>query len=245
MFESVVIDAVGEDVHRAFVIAQHDGAEVDCLDQPAGAVDPGDVADADVVVEDQEEAGDEVLDQRLRAEADGQADDAGAGQHRHDVDVQLAQDGQSRRRRGRATSARSCTSRPSVRARLTCSTRSGPPPLSTCASSRAVDAATIAYQQVGEQRDHQDAQPRGHEPVEERGPARLHRHAERRRRRGPEAVSAASTTRKTTAARDPHRRSPLTGLVASRLAGREAGQRPLRQARRQLGRRIGCERGGT
>ena len=33
------------------------------------------------------------------------------------------------------------TSRPSVRARLMCSMRSGPPPLRTCASSRAVDVA--------------------------------------------------------------------------------------------------------
>ena len=38
--------------------------------------------------------GDDVADQRLRAEADREADDAGAGQDRRDVDVELAQDDQ-------------------------------------------------------------------------------------------------------------------------------------------------------
>ena len=37
---------------------------------PAGAVDGGDVADADLVLEDEEEAADDVADQRLRAESD-------------------------------------------------------------------------------------------------------------------------------------------------------------------------------
>ena len=49
-----------------------------------------DVADADLVLEDQEEPADDVADQRLRAEADRQAGDAGAGQHRRDVHARTA-----------------------------------------------------------------------------------------------------------------------------------------------------------
>ena len=84
-------------MHRAFLVAQHDRPQVDLFDQPALAVDDGDVADAHLILEDQEEAGDDVAHQRLRAEADRQADDAGAGQRRGDVDVELAQRSSVRR----------------------------------------------------------------------------------------------------------------------------------------------------
>ena len=49
------------------------------------------VADLDAVFQQQEQSGDQVLHQLLRAEADGDADDAGAGQQRRDVDADLAQ----------------------------------------------------------------------------------------------------------------------------------------------------------
>ena len=89
--------AVGEDVDRAFLVAQHDRAQVDFLDEPALAIDDRDVADAALVLEDQEEAGDDVAHDRLRAETDRQPRDAGARQRRRDVDAQLAQDHQSPR----------------------------------------------------------------------------------------------------------------------------------------------------
>ena len=89
--------AVREDVHGAFLVAQHDGPEVDGLDEPALSVDDGDVADAHLILEDQEEAGDDVAHERLRAEADGQPDDAGAGERRGGVHAQLAERRESRR----------------------------------------------------------------------------------------------------------------------------------------------------
>ena len=52
------------------------------------------VADLHGVLQQQEDAGDQVLHQFLRTEADGHADDAGAGQQRRDVDADLAEDGQ-------------------------------------------------------------------------------------------------------------------------------------------------------
>ena len=67
-----------------------------CFDEPAGAVDRRDVTDADLILEEEEEAADDVADQRLRAEADRQAGDAGAGQHRGDVDLELLQNHQGR-----------------------------------------------------------------------------------------------------------------------------------------------------
>ena len=59
-------------------IAQDDRPEVDLLDGAADAVDLGGIADADLVLGDQEQARDDVFHERLRAEADGQADDARA-----------------------------------------------------------------------------------------------------------------------------------------------------------------------
>ena len=51
---------------------------------------------AHLILEDQEEPRDHVAHQVLRAEADGQPGDAGAGEDRHDVDRQLAQQHQDR-----------------------------------------------------------------------------------------------------------------------------------------------------
>ena len=65
--------AVREDVHGALLVAQHDRAQVHLLDQPALAVDDRHVADAHLVLEDQEEPGDDVAHERLRAEADAPA----------------------------------------------------------------------------------------------------------------------------------------------------------------------------
>ena len=57
-----------------------------------------DVADAVLVLEQHEQAGDEVLDQVLRAEAERDAGDAGAGQQRREVHPELAQDQHDRDR---------------------------------------------------------------------------------------------------------------------------------------------------
>ena len=54
------------------------------------------LADAESIVEQVEDAGDHVLDQRLRAEADGDADDAGAGDQRPDLDAERGQHHQQR-----------------------------------------------------------------------------------------------------------------------------------------------------
>ena len=54
---------------------------------PVACAGVDDVADAVLVLEDHEDAGEEVLDQALRAEADGDTDDAGAGDDRADVDA--------------------------------------------------------------------------------------------------------------------------------------------------------------
>src|SRR5690606_40113029 len=48
-------------------------------------------ADADLVLENDEEAADDVLDERLRAEADRQAHDARAGKDGRDVETEVAQ----------------------------------------------------------------------------------------------------------------------------------------------------------
>ena len=72
-------------------IAQHDRAQVDLLDVAGHAVDAREVADADLIFENEEEPRDHVADEILRAEADRQPRNPGAGQDRHDVDAELAQ----------------------------------------------------------------------------------------------------------------------------------------------------------
>ena len=83
-------------MNRAFGVAQHDRPEVDGFDQPADAVDRRDVADPHLVFENQEETADHVAHQRLRAEADRQAENAGAGQERRDVQAEGVQHHQQR-----------------------------------------------------------------------------------------------------------------------------------------------------
>ncbi len=87
--------AEGNDVHRAVGGAQADGADRDVLDRARQSRHRDVVADLDGVLEQQKQAGDEVLHQLLRAEADGNADDAGAGQQGCDVDADFAQRGQT------------------------------------------------------------------------------------------------------------------------------------------------------
>jgi len=90
--------AVRDHVDDALEVAEDDRPQVDLFDEPAGAVDHRDVAHPHLILDDEEEAGDHVADQRLRAESHRKADDAGAGQHRRDVDIQLAENHQHGRR---------------------------------------------------------------------------------------------------------------------------------------------------
>ena len=55
-----------------------------------------DIADGDAVLQQDEEPGDDVLHQGLRAEADGEAGDTHAGEHRRDVEADLGEDHQRR-----------------------------------------------------------------------------------------------------------------------------------------------------
>ena len=55
------------------------------------AVEVDDVADAELVLDEDEHAGQEVAHERLRAEADRDAEDAGAGEQRAEVDPDLAE----------------------------------------------------------------------------------------------------------------------------------------------------------
>src|SRR5260221_354977 len=85
--------AEGGRVHPAGVVAQADGADRDGLDDAGVTLaDIDDVADSQRVLDQHEEAGDDVLDQRLAAEADGETDDPRPGEERRDVDADLGED---------------------------------------------------------------------------------------------------------------------------------------------------------
>ncbi len=83
--------AVADVPNGAVDIAQPGHAQADRLDDAGGLAEVDDVTDAVLVLEDHEDAGEEVLDEVLGAEAEGDADDAGAGDDRCDVDAQLGQ----------------------------------------------------------------------------------------------------------------------------------------------------------
>src|SRR5712691_1799064 len=72
------------------LVAQPDRADRDRLDRsPVVLADIDDVADRDLVLDQNEEPRDDVLDERLAAEADRQTDNPGAGQKRCDVEADL------------------------------------------------------------------------------------------------------------------------------------------------------------
>jgi hypothetical protein len=64
--------AVADDVHPALGVANRRGAELDRLDHALRLADFDDVPDQVDVLEQDEEARDDVVDQRLCAEADDQ-----------------------------------------------------------------------------------------------------------------------------------------------------------------------------
>src|SRR5207244_2254712 len=82
--------AEGHRVHRAGYIAHPDRADRDRLDHALVVfADIDDVADRYLILEQDEEAGDDVLDKGLAAKTDRQADDTGAGEQRGDIDADM------------------------------------------------------------------------------------------------------------------------------------------------------------
>ena len=76
----------------AVAVAQGGPPEREVLDRAAHAGDPDDVALRELVLDEDEDAVEEVLDEALGAEADGDADDPEARDRRPDVDAELAED---------------------------------------------------------------------------------------------------------------------------------------------------------
>src|SRR5207245_10526605 len=84
--------AEGDGVHAAGAVAQANGANRDRLDDAGVTLaDVDDIADRQRVLDQHEKPGDDVLDQSLAAETDGEADDARPGQQRRNVDADLGE----------------------------------------------------------------------------------------------------------------------------------------------------------
>ena len=79
---------------RAAMMAQLHGAQREALHRALVARRLDVLADPEGIVEQVEDARDDVLDERLGAEPDGDADDAGAGEQRADLDAERVQDHQ-------------------------------------------------------------------------------------------------------------------------------------------------------
>src|SRR5213078_849769 len=83
--------AVRNEMHVPFEVAQAHVAQRDLLDEAGLARDLDHVAFAHLIVEQDEKAVEVVLDQALRAEADGDAGDARGSEDRRNGDAELAQ----------------------------------------------------------------------------------------------------------------------------------------------------------
>src|SRR5690606_8820190 len=81
----------GDEVYGAVERADRDGADGQAFDDAGQAGDLDDVALVHDVLELDEDAGDDVLDEFLGAEADGKTEHAGTGKQRRDVDPDLGQ----------------------------------------------------------------------------------------------------------------------------------------------------------
>ena len=83
-------------MNRSLGVAEDDRSQIDRFDGSGGSVDGGDITDSYLVFEDEEEAADDVADQRLRTKPYGKAGNAGAGQDRGDIDADALEHHQRR-----------------------------------------------------------------------------------------------------------------------------------------------------
>ena len=81
--------AIGEGVDGAITGAEDGGPEADVLDGAALAIDFADIAGADVVFEQEEDAGEGVFDERAGTEAEGEGADTEAGEDGGEVEAEL------------------------------------------------------------------------------------------------------------------------------------------------------------
>ena len=79
----------------AAVVAQLDRTQAERFHRPLVVAALDVLADAEGIVDQEEHAADDVAHQGLRAEADGDADDPGAGDQRADLDAERGQDHQA------------------------------------------------------------------------------------------------------------------------------------------------------
>ena len=82
--------AVRDVPHHAVEVTQPRRAQAHALDRAGGDADVDHVADAVLVLEQHEEPGEEVADQRLRAEPERDAGDPGTREQRREVHSELA-----------------------------------------------------------------------------------------------------------------------------------------------------------
>jgi hypothetical protein len=78
-------------VYTAVKVAEQEHTQAQLFDESALVSDFNDITDADLVFQEEKEAGDEIANQILGAEADCQPADAGRRQQRRDVDPYLLQ----------------------------------------------------------------------------------------------------------------------------------------------------------
>ena len=156
-------------VHRAVEVAERRAAQAEVLD---GAVDPGDadhVPGAELVLQDDEDAGQPVLDEGLRPEPHGDPDHAEARHRRTDVEPEQAEDHEHRddRQQGAADADRQALDRRDPALELARGKQLGGVAGATLEKVADADPRGRSEHQVGDERHEHDAAhlERGHGPV--------------------------------------------------------------------------------
>src|SRR5437879_12532427 len=86
--------SIRNDVHLPFKIPQNGRPQSHTFDVTGKVADLHNITDAELVFKQDEEAGDDILDEALRAETNGQSNDTGTSKYRHDVESEFRADRQ-------------------------------------------------------------------------------------------------------------------------------------------------------
>src|SRR5207237_2550404 len=84
--------SVWDDIHLPFEISQDCRSQSHTFDDTRKIANLHNITDAELVFKQDEETGNNILDQALRAKTNGQSNDAGTGKHRTDAESEFRAD---------------------------------------------------------------------------------------------------------------------------------------------------------
>src|SRR5437660_5486052 len=92
--DDVLNISVGNDINLAFEISQNGRPQSHTFDVTGKVADLHNITDAELVFKQDEETGDDIFNEALRAETNGQSNDTGTSKYRPDVESEFRADRQ-------------------------------------------------------------------------------------------------------------------------------------------------------